>query len=48
MSEVHCPCCHGGGGLLGVLGHLRWFRCRACGIDFSKVIPARTNRRVLR
>jgi len=25
--------------LLGRLGHLVWYRCRACGIDFNRKIP---------
>ena len=33
-----CPMCFEEGFLLGVLGWLRWFRCRQCGMDFSKTI----------
>jgi hypothetical protein len=33
-----CPLCSGFGYLLGVLGRLAWFRCRACGIEFN--LPA--------
>lgn len=32
----HCPLCAGDGVLLGTLGRLRWFRCRDCGMDFSR------------
>jgi uncharacterized protein (DUF983 family) len=31
-----CPACNGEGVLLGALGSLTRYRCRACGIDFSK------------
>jgi hypothetical protein len=31
-----CPMCKGPGVLLGVLGLLRWFRCRDCGMDWNK------------
>ena len=31
-----CPMCGGEGILLGALRALRWFRCRACGIEWSK------------
>jgi len=31
-----CPLCGGQGILLGVLGLLRHFRCRACGMMWSK------------
>jgi hypothetical protein len=32
-----CPLCNDGGlpVLLGDLGHRRYYRCRACGVDFS-------------
>jgi tRNA(Ile2) C34 agmatinyltransferase TiaS len=30
-----CPLCDGDGTLLGQLGHLTWFRCRQCGMDFA-------------
>ena len=30
-----CPQCHGLGCLLGRLGRLVWYRCRACGWEFS-------------
>lgn len=33
-----CSACGGPGFLLGVLGRLRWFRCRNCGIDFNRKI----------
>jgi len=38
---MHCPLCGGEGMLLGVLGLLRWFRCRNCGMDFNKRIKPR-------
>lgn len=31
-----CPVCPGRGVPLGQLGHLRWYRCRDCGIDFNR------------
>jgi hypothetical protein len=31
-STSHCPFCAGDGVPLGILGHLRWFRCRDCGM----------------
>lgn len=31
-----CPGCGGEGSFLGGLGRLEWFRCRACGLDFSR------------
>ncbi len=31
-----CPLCAGDGVLLGTLGRLRWFRCRDCGMNFSR------------
>ena len=33
---IFCPACGGDVYLLGELGSLRWFRCRACGLDSSK------------
>jgi transposase-like protein len=33
---VTCPACGGTAGLLGVLGRLRWYVCRACGMQFSR------------
>lgn len=36
MSPARCPACHGCGRVLGTLGALRWYRCRACGVDFSR------------
>lgn len=32
----HCPVCSGDGVPLGTLGRLRWFRCRDCGMNFSR------------
>jgi hypothetical protein len=31
-----CPACGGDGIVLGDLGEVRWFRCRACGVDFRR------------
>lgn len=31
-----CPMCKGPRMFLGQLGLMRWFRCRNCGMDFSK------------
>lgn len=31
-----CPACGGDGDSLGLLGKRHHFRCRSCGIDFSK------------
>lgn len=36
ISSGVCPLCDGDGWLLGILGKLRWFRCRQCGVDFSQ------------
>ena len=37
MADVlYCPECGGPGVLLGRLGERVWWRCRACGIDFSR------------
>ena len=33
--QPDCPACLGPGLSLGGFGHLQWFRCRDCGIDFS-------------
>jgi hypothetical protein len=35
MNPARCPACLGCGRVLGTLGALRWYRCRACGVDFS-------------
>jgi transposase-like protein len=32
----HCPACTGDGVPLGTLGRLRWFRCRDCGMTYSR------------
>jgi tRNA(Ile2) C34 agmatinyltransferase TiaS len=37
-----CPQCSGVGVMMGVLGMLRWFRCRNCGFEFSRKIRKRT------
>jgi hypothetical protein len=31
-----CPICQGEGCLLGPFGPRTWFRCRQCGMDFSR------------
>lgn len=46
MSAPNCPMCPGKGVLLGALGPRRWFRCRDCGIDFSKMRRARPARKI--
>jgi ribosomal protein L37AE/L43A len=33
----HCPFCGGVGVFMGELGSLEWWRCRACGMEFSTV-----------
>ncbi|MCU0690056.1 MAG: hypothetical protein MUF54_01515 [Polyangiaceae bacterium] len=43
-TSVVCACCGGTAYLLGALGHLAWYRCRACGIDVSRVVRARRKR----
>lgn len=35
MYTPTCPVCEAEAFHLGTLGSLFWFRCRACGIDFS-------------
>ena len=35
---MRCQLCRGLLMLLGVLGHLKWFRCRNCGMQFSREI----------
>jgi hypothetical protein len=30
-----CPVCPGYGFLMGILGQLKWFRCRSCGFEFN-------------
>lgn len=34
--DVYCPVCDGWAAVLGQLGHLRHYRCRACGKEFSR------------
>lgn len=41
MKIPSCPICGGPGVLLGALGLLRWFRCRACGTDFKRQMRRR-------
>jgi tRNA(Ile2) C34 agmatinyltransferase TiaS len=36
MNSPTCSICGGYGVLLGTLGFLDWFRCRSCGMDFSR------------
>lgn len=31
-----CPICEAPGFQLGHMGSLRWYRCRNCGMDFSR------------
>ena len=38
VELVDCPTCGGLGGLLGGLGKRFWFRCEACGMDFSREV----------
>ncbi len=33
---MKCPLCNGAGVRLGSLGRKQWFRCRNCGMVFSK------------
>ncbi len=40
-TQPRCSLCPGLGVLLGQLGQLRWFRCRACGMDFNRPSHAR-------
>ena len=42
MSPACCPACQGSGRVLGTLGARRWYRCRACGVDFSRPRTARS------
>ena len=35
IEQRRCKLCGGLLCLLGVLGRLTWFRCRACGMQFS-------------
>ena len=35
-SAPDCPACAGTGTSLGILGDLEYFRCRQCGVDFSR------------
>jgi len=34
-KSATCPVCGSAAYLLGSLGHLHWFRCRYCGMEFS-------------
>lgn len=34
----HCQLCGGFLYLLGQLGNLQWFRCRDCGMEFSREV----------
>ena len=42
---MHCPACQSTitreNSLLGQLGRLLWYRCRYCGMEFSRVIRKR-------
>jgi hypothetical protein len=33
-----CPMCQGPAIRLGVLGLLKWFRCRDCGLEFHRPV----------
>lgn len=44
MRSVTCPVCYGEAGVLGVLGNLRYYLCRDCGMQFSKKIKRRKKR----
>lgn len=33
---MHCPICEGHGTILGRLGAVLWYRCRQCGMLFSR------------
>jgi hypothetical protein len=44
MAAYYCRLCGGDLEYLGALGHLRWFRCRACGMQFSRKVRTRKAR----
>jgi transposase-like protein len=44
MRFVTCPMCYGEAGVLGVLGYLRHYLCRNCGMQFSRKIKRRKKR----
>ncbi len=35
--ETTCLACNGTGIYLGTLGHLAWYRCRYCGIEYNVI-----------
>lgn len=37
-EPIPCPICDGDAGLLGVLGRLAHYVCRACGMQFSRKV----------
>jgi transposase-like protein len=41
---MNCPICEGPGIVLGVLGTLKHFSCRNCGMQFSKRMKPRRKR----
>ncbi len=41
---MKCRLCRGRCFLLGVLGMLRWYRCRDCGYEYCKESKARWRR----
>lgn len=41
-TPPECPLCAGTGEPLGLLGCLRWFRCRRCGISFHHKAATRS------
>ena len=35
LMEEQCQMCGGPGQYMGRLGHLHWFRCQDCGMEFN-------------
>lgn len=42
---MKCQCCGGDLMKLGRLGRLFWFRCRSCGMQFSRDLQVELNKR---
>jgi hypothetical protein len=42
---MKCPMCSGPAMLLGVLGLLRWFKCRNCGWEFNRKIKRKEKKK---